>query len=158
MTEHELLQQLRDMAAETKVPDDHDMEARLLAAFATVPRTAPARASRPFAHDYFWAAAAALVLVSATLVWHLASTRGGATPAASTAPAPISDAVLEFVALPGAAAFPDLERARIVRVELPLAALPAYGLEMVPDALDTPVTADLLVGQDGLPRGIRLIP
>ena len=158
MTEHELLQQLRYIAAETTVPDGHAMEARLLAAFATVPRTAPAPASRRFARDYFWAAAAALLLISATLVWHVASTRGGATRTSRTAPAPITDSVLEFVALPGASAFPDLERARIVRIELPLAALPAYGLEMVPDALDIPVTADLLIGQDGLPRGIRLIP
>jgi hypothetical protein len=93
--------------------------------------------------------------VSGALVWHLAAQNRVANTNAATIP---SEDVLEFVALPGFSGLPDLEIARIVRVELPLAALPAYGLEMVPDAVDNGVSADLLVGQDGVARGIRLIP
>ena len=62
----------------------------------------------------------------------------------------------EFVALPAAVALPDFESGRIVRVEIPLAMLPAYGLHISPDAMPAAVKADFLVGQDGLPRAIRL--
>jgi hypothetical protein len=41
-------------------------------------------------------------------------------------------------------------------MELPQAALPAYGLEIVPGRR-TPVEADLLIGQDGQARAIRLV-
>jgi hypothetical protein len=45
----------------------------------------------------------------------------------------------------------------IVRVEIALPSLPAYGVPIVPDALSTSVEADLLVGQDGRARAIRLV-
>ena len=63
---------------------------------------------------------------------------------------------LEFVALPGASALPDFESGRIVRVVVPVTTLPAYGLDLVPDARPDSVEAELLVGQDGLARAIRL--
>jgi hypothetical protein len=62
----------------------------------------------------------------------------------------------EFVALPAAAGLPDFESGVIVRMELPPAALPAYGIEILPDTR-MPVEADLLIGQDGQPRAIRLV-
>ena len=63
----------------------------------------------------------------------------------------------EFMTLPGAAGLPDLESASVVRIEVPIAALPGYGVEIVPNALKQTVEADVLVGQDGQPRAIRLI-
>lgn len=62
----------------------------------------------------------------------------------------------DFLALPGASALPDFESGRIVRVQVPLTVLPAYGMDLVLDATPTSVEADFLVGQDGLPRAIRL--
>jgi hypothetical protein len=62
-----------------------------------------------------------------------------------------------FVALPGAAGLPDFESGEIVRMELPLTSLPTYGIEILPDAQGSPVEADLLVGQDGEARAIRLV-
>lgn len=62
-----------------------------------------------------------------------------------------------FVELPGAVGLPDFESGQIIRVEIPLASLPTYGLEIVPDARDAPVEADVLVGQDGQARAIRLV-
>ena len=62
----------------------------------------------------------------------------------------------DFLALPGASALPGFESGRIVRVQVPLTVLPAYGMDLVLDATPTSVEADLLVGQDGLPRAIRL--
>jgi hypothetical protein len=62
-----------------------------------------------------------------------------------------------FVALPAAAGLPALESGRIIRIDLPVASLPAYGVEVIPDAQRPEVEADLLVGQDGQPRAIRLV-
>ena len=65
---------------------------------------------------------------------------------------------LEFTPLPGASALPAFESGSIVRVELPIAALPAYGLSIVPDPTRPAVEADVIVGQDGHARAIRLVP
>jgi hypothetical protein len=64
---------------------------------------------------------------------------------------------VSFLPLPEAAGLPPLESGRIVRVQVPVASLPAFGLEITPDAARTPVEADVLVGQDGQPRAIRLV-
>jgi hypothetical protein len=61
------------------------------------------------------------------------------------------------VQLPAAAGLPAFESGQIVRVEIPVTSLPMYGVDILPDAVNRPVRADLLVGQDGLPRAIRLI-
>ena len=85
---------------------------------------------------------------------------GGHRPrAARNRPAPASQVVrpVGFVTLPGAAGLPDFESGQIIRMEIPLASLPTYGLEIQPDAQGTPVAADLLVGQDGQARAIRLV-
>jgi len=62
-----------------------------------------------------------------------------------------------FVELPGAVGLPDFESGQIIRMEIPLASLPTYGIEILPDAQGAPVEADLLVGQDGQARAIRLV-
>ncbi len=59
--------------------------------------------------------------------------------------------------LPGAAGLPDFESGQIIRMEIPLTSLPTYGIEILPDAQGAPVAADLLVGQDGQARAIRLV-
>ena len=74
-------------------------------------------------------------------------------PRANRAPA----AQRPFVAIPAAAALPSLESAQIFRMEVPAGALLAYGFEIAPDAAGSAVTADVLVGQDGQPRAIRLV-
>ncbi len=63
----------------------------------------------------------------------------------------------EFVTVPGAAGLPDLESGSVVRIALPVAALPEYGLDIVQGGSKTTVDADVLVGQDGLARAIRLV-
>lgn len=62
-----------------------------------------------------------------------------------------------FVMLPAAANLPPFESGEIVRMELPVTSLPAYGLEIAHDARRPAVEADLLVGQDGQARAIRLV-
>jgi hypothetical protein len=62
-----------------------------------------------------------------------------------------------FVAIPGTALLPPLESGAIVRVELPITELPAYGIPIVPEMGASVVEADLLVAQDGQARAIRLV-
>jgi hypothetical protein len=63
----------------------------------------------------------------------------------------------EFMPLPGAAGLPDLESGSVVRIAVPVGALPEYGLDIVQIGPKTMVDADVLVGQDGLARAIRLV-
>lgn len=60
-----------------------------------------------------------------------------------------------FVSLPGAASLPPFESGAIVRIALPVAALPSYGIQIVPDFESDRIDVDLLVAQDGIPRAIR---
>jgi hypothetical protein len=61
-----------------------------------------------------------------------------------------------FMLLPGAAGLPEFESGRVVRMAVPITNLPAYGFDVVPDASPGTIDADFLVGQDGIPRAIRL--
>ncbi len=65
----------------------------------------------------------------------------GRPRAARARRAPASPVVrpVGFVALPGAAGLPDFESGQIIRMEIPLASLPTYGIEIQPDAQGTPV-------------------
>jgi hypothetical protein len=63
----------------------------------------------------------------------------------------------EFITLPGAAGLPDLESGSVIRIAVPVGALPEYGLDIVQGRSKTTVDADVLVGQDGLARAIRLV-
>jgi hypothetical protein len=62
-----------------------------------------------------------------------------------------------FVPLPEAAGLPPFESGAIVRVEVPVGSLPAYGVDISPASDGQPVEADLLVGQDGQARAIRVV-
>ena len=61
-----------------------------------------------------------------------------------------------FVELPWSAGLPAFESGEIVRMEVPVASLPAYGIDISSGA-GRPVEADILIGQDGLARAIRLV-
>ena len=61
-----------------------------------------------------------------------------------------------FIPLPAADGLPGFDSGMIVRVALPTASLPALGLAIAPESTQT-VNADLLVGQDGQARAIRLV-
>jgi hypothetical protein len=71
-------------------------------------------------------------------------------------PAQGTDELAGFVALPAADRLPGFDSGMIVRVAIPTASLPAFGLPITPDAVRT-VDADVLVGQDGQARAIRLV-
>lgn len=102
-----------------------------------------------------WSAlAAALVLVvGLAAAWRTARTTaevGGSIGAASYADS-------EFVAWPGAAALPRFESGQLVRTELPASVLPLLGISPADIPASGRVTADVLYGQDGLERAVRLV-
>ncbi len=67
-----------------------------------------------------------------------------------------ADRLAGFIPLPAADGLPGFDSGMVVRVALPTASLPAYGLTITPESAQT-VNADLLVGQDGQARAIRLV-
>jgi hypothetical protein len=110
----------------------------------------PAVPARP---SWRWMPIAAALLIST--VW-------GAWLAQRARPVPAVSGVATteasgFVEIPGAGVLPPLESGAIVRVSLPIASLPAYGIQIQPDFGREPVLAELLVAQDGYPRAIRLV-
>ena len=62
-----------------------------------------------------------------------------------------------FVPVPAAARLPQFESGVIVRLSLPVAALPSYGIDISPASSGDAVEADVLVAQDGVARAIRLV-
>lgn len=52
---------------------------------------------------------------------------------------------------------PPLESGQVIRVEVPRFALISYGLPLNAERADEPIKADVLLGQDGLARAIRLV-
>jgi hypothetical protein len=75
-----------------------------------------------------------------------------------TAPRQVAAAATEFVAWPGATALPAFESGELVRTELPVTVLPLLGITDARATRDGRVMADLLIGQDGMVRAVRLAP
>jgi len=63
----------------------------------------------------------------------------------------------EFIAWPGAATLPAMESGELVRTELPTSVLGLLGLESKGPLSARTVVADVLVGQDGQARAVRLV-
>lgn len=63
----------------------------------------------------------------------------------------------EFVPWPGAAALATFESGELVRLDLPASVLPSLGL-LPPASQIGVVRADVLIGQDGFARAVRLVP
>lgn len=72
--------------------------------------------------------------------------------------AALAEAAAQFVPWPGAQALPSFESGHLVRVELPASALPVLGIVPVREITGERVLADVLIGQDGLARAVRLAP
>lgn len=62
----------------------------------------------------------------------------------------------EFVIIPGTAALPPMESGSLVRMDVPVTLLPSLGVTP-PGNPARQVRADVIVGQDGLPRAVRLV-
>ena len=99
-----------------------------------------------------WSVTAALVAITVALNWLVIT---NAPRTAAVEPDPVDD-LAGFVPWPGSDAWPPFESGSLERVELPVSALRGLGL---PDPVSTVsvVQADIIVGQDGFARAVRLV-
>src|SRR5579863_7801269 len=151
----ELLEGLRALAADGPREAPLRIEERLKAEFRRRNRRRRVIAWAPV----FGVAAAAGI---ALLVWFHAGTSRpsvsvGAVKAQAIVPAAEEEADASFYPLPEAEALPAVENAIVVRVQLPVSSLQLMGVPVGEERADDSVQADLLLGQDGLARGVRLV-
>lgn len=102
-----------------------------------------------------WMGVAALAAVGLAAVW-LIPQRQTPVQVAPVTPATVRPETA-FVLIPYVAPLAPYERADIVRVDLPVAALIAAGLRVPRAAPQATAQADVLVGQDGRAHAIRVI-
>ncbi len=87
---------------------------------------------------------------------HLA--RSVRRPPSGVRPRAVSgDEYNEFIVLANDTQLVPLESGQVLRVEVPTSTLISMGLRITAEDVSKPVLADLLVGQDGLPRAIRFV-
>ena len=128
-------------------PIDPERERALLAAF-------DAHWAQPHRRRAHWSlgTAAALAAAIVGLNWIVLSN----TPRVEPVPADPAFDMTGFVPWPGAEAWPRFESGTLVRVDLPVSALIALGLP-VPPSTASVMQADIVVGQDGFARAVRLV-
>lgn len=164
------LQALRETTRDVETP--RRVEMRLRHEFGMRQRTAKARSAVIFAA---WALATAAVLFAGVSWWNwrLAQTHGNAVSAGNSAktnalppsvtpsdtseePTLIADNEAgDFTLLPGT--WPqDVDGSAIVRIGMQRGALSALGLPVNEERVSDWIQVDLLVGQDGLPKAVRL--
>jgi hypothetical protein len=161
----ELQVALKRLAADVVVPPaDPQREAALLAAFdrAKQVRLSYGRAA------YGWMAALATAAALLVMVGigpgrvgrrDLPSEPDGRTHASVTGSRGVSPGPIvpnDFVPWPGARDLPPFESGELVRVDLPVSMLPTLGM-VPPSTRGAAVKADVIVGQDGLARAVRLV-
>ncbi len=164
------LQALRETTRDAETPQRVEM--RLRQEFGMRHRTAKARSAAILAA---WALAAAAVLFAGVSWWNwrLAQTHGNAVSAGnsvktkalppSVTPGDTSEEPTliagneagDFTLLPGSLP-QDVDDSAIVRVGMQRGALNALGLPVNEERVSDWIQVDLLVGQDGLPKAVRL--
>jgi len=153
MNEQELAKALERLNDTVVVPPaDPAREAALMAAFdAAGPRVA---VSHVRGYWYLTALAAAAALLIAAALPMAPAGRSAASPPSSSRG--VQPETTEFVIVPGAEGLPRMESGTIVRMDLPVSVLPKLGV-IPPAAGRATVKADLVIGQDGLTRAVRLV-
>jgi hypothetical protein len=150
----ELLESLRALAADGPREAPLHIEQQLRAQFR---RQSRRRALMTWAAPAFGLAAAAGI---ALFLWvHSEKLKPAPAPALvaeRTVAAVDDDADASFYPLPEAEALPAVENAMVVRVQLPVSSLELMGVPVGEERADASVQADLLLGQDGLARAVRL--
>ena len=146
-SDSEIARALQRLARATAIPaGDATREAVLLRAFDEGRRAAPAAIGRRGAWWLSLLAATAGLLVTVVVPFR-APAVGALAPSARTG---------EFIPWPGAADLAPLESGELVRVDLPVSLLPSLGVAP-PAGHVTAVTADVVIGQDGLARAVRFV-
>ena len=157
---HELLEGLRALAAEGPREAPAHIEGRLRVQFRQRNRR------RTLLTRWVPACGVAAAAGIALLVWthssHVTESQKPkpapvlAVVAQAVVPAAEDDTDASFYPLPEAEALPAVENAMVVRVQLPVSSLQLMGVPVSEERADASVQADLLLGQDGLARAVRL--
>jgi hypothetical protein len=151
---HELLEGLRALAAEGPREAPAHIEDRLRVQFRQ--RNRRRTLLTTWVPAFGFAAAAGIAL----LVWKQTEKPKPApvlaVVAQAVAPAAEDETDASFYPLPEAEALPAVENAMVVRVQLPVSSLRLMGVPVSEERADASVQADLLLGQDGLARAVRL--
>ena len=151
MTEQERLQdRFRTLARAVPQKASPDLEERLRTAF----RVRVNQRVRLWGYVARVAASAGLA-AGLYLVW-TQWTHGEGSGQQTTVTAPVRQRS-DFIALPYAQSEVPLEQPVIVRVQIPVSELGAMGMPVAPATIEKRVSADLLVGQDGVARAVRLV-
>jgi predicted anti-sigma-YlaC factor YlaD len=127
---------LRGLADAQPAPSVSDRELEALVASFDAPRGKSRRIAIGVGLSV---AASALIVAGLTVGWN-AWVLAPSKPAVAPAPAETADS---FVLLAGASALPRFERGEVIRVEI--------------SSPEGAIQADVLVGQDGLARAVRLV-
>ena len=156
MNEQELAKALRRLNDATVPPPvDPARETALMATFDAA--SAPPLGRPLMRTPPYWSmaalAAAAAVLIAVALPWGPAERRGSNPPSSARDVSPVPS---DFVIVPGAASLPPMESGTLVRLDLPVSVLPSLGVTP-PATGHATVKADLVIGQDGLTRAVRLV-
>ena|SRR5271167_2763101 len=147
--ERDLLGGLQELASEGPCQAPEYMEHRLLAEFRQRSRQRRAR---------LWisgASVGAIAAAIAVLLW--------IGPLRPEPGVPQQEAAVQmdetggFYPLPDADGLAPVESAMVVRVQLPISSLELIGFPVNQDRDSDPVEAEVLLGQDGLARGVRLV-
>jgi hypothetical protein len=162
-------------AADREAEMPHHSKASLLAAFHK--QHLPKRSAPNLQTRWFAAIGLAAALLIGVVLYHFGGfesvrnmwTRNHRSPVIQNAAPAVADNqviaddssqtdaenVTSFVALPYADPWPGDDDEAVLRVDVPQSTLAAYGLP-VTDANEQ-VTADFIVGEDGVPRAVRLV-
>jgi hypothetical protein len=138
------LNRLAEEAAQTAPPPE--IERALLAEF---DRTSRRR------RMLSWSIKGGAIAASIAIV--MLATRSPQPPAPAAPSAAPQEFEQPFVSIPYVAPLGPYERAEIVRMNLPVAALISAGLPVRTSDAGAQVEADVLVGQDGRARAVRLV-
>jgi hypothetical protein len=151
----ELLENLRALAADGPQAAPERVERRVRAEFRALSRRRRVKVWASFS------GVAAMAAGIALLTWVREAPKPAVSAATVVATAAGSDVEEEadasFYPLPQAEALPAMENAMVVRVQLPASSLRMMGFPMDEERADAAVQAELLLGQDGLARGVRLV-
>ena len=163
---HQWLEEQRALSAALGSLADHDeggsapdwLEGRLREAVRRArPEAAALRGPRPDRWRWALGAAAAASLAAASLLWRREPTPLAPEPAEWVREAVEGEDEEAFVAVTDEEALSGLDAVQVVRMRLPREAVGRLGLALSGDFEQGPVEADVLVGQDGVPRAIRLV-
>lgn len=152
---HRLNAAMRRLASESAQPEPPvEIEAALLAEFDRTHRRKRVLS---------WTITAGAIAASVVLVWSVQSgpDSKATAPAVAVSSPPVSEDAWAsdrpFVAIPYVTPLAPYERTQVVRMEVPVAALIAAGLPMSTADVGAHAEADVVVGQDGRARAVRLV-